>query len=326
MKVLVTGGTGFIGSHLVERLVQEGHQVRCVAKDRLHSVFLESLGIELMLGDLNNGMDLEAMLDGVECIYHLAGVTRARVNRDYYEGNYLATKKFIEICARSSNKIKRFVHVSSQAAMGPAVNGDPVTEEDVYHPVSHYGKSKMLAEKEVLRYRDKIPITIVRPSAVYGPRDKEMLQYFLLIKKHLQPLIGFGKKWLNFVYVDDLVSGLLLAGKHSKAEGESFFIGSDTSCTNEEIGNIVASILNSKLIRIRIPHWLVFSVAAVAEGAGKLSGKPIFFNVQKAREAVQTGWIFSVAKARSRLGFAPRFSLLEGMKKTYQWYRQNGWL
>jgi nucleoside-diphosphate-sugar epimerase len=326
MKVLVTGGTGFIGSHLVERLVQEGHQVRCVAKDRLHSVYLESLGIELMLGDLNNGMDLEAILDGVECIYHLAGVTRARLNKDYYEGNYLTTKNFINICARSSNKFERFVYVSSQAAVGPALDGRPVTEEDPYQPVSHYGKSKMLAEKEVLRYRDKMPITIVRPSAVYGPRDREMLQYFLLIKKHLQLLIGFRKKWLNFVYIDDLVDGLLLAGEHPRAEGESFFIGSEASCTTEDIGNTVASILNRRPICFHVPHLVVFSVAAIAEGFGKLTGKPIFFNLQKAKESVQPSWIFSVEKAKSKLGFSPRVSLEEGMKRTYQWYEENGWL
>jgi len=326
MKVLVTGGTGFIGSHLVERLVREGHQVRCVAKDRLHSVYLESLGIELMLGDLNNGMDLEAILDGVECIYHLAGVTRARLNKDYYEGNYLTTKNFINICARSSNKFERFVYVSSQAAVGPALDGRPVTEKDPYQPVSHYGKSKMLAEKEVLRYRDKVPITIIRPAAVYGPRDREMLQYFLLIKKHLQLLIGFRKKWLNFVYVDDLVDGLLLAGEHPRAEGESFFIGSEESCTTEDIGNTVASILNRRPICFRVPHLVVFSVAAIAEGFGKLTGKPIFFNLQKAKESVQPSWIFSVEKAKSKLGFSPRVSLEEGMKRTYQWYEANDWL
>lgn len=326
MKVLVTGGTGFIGSHLVERLVQEGHQVRCVAKDRLHSVYLESLGIELMLGDLNNGMDLEAVLDGVECIYHLAGVTRARSNKDYYEGNYLTTKNFINICAHSSNKFERFVYVSSQAAVGPALDGRPVTEEDPYQPVSHYGKSKMLAEKEVLRYRDKMPITIIRPSAVYGPRDREMLQYFLLVKKQLQLLIGFRNKWLNFVYVDDLVDGLLLAGEHPRAEGESFFIGSEASCTTEDIGNTVASILDCRPIRFRVPHLVVFSVAAIAEGIGKLTGKPIFFNLQKAKESVQPSWIFSVEKAKLKLGFSPRVSLAEGLKRTYRWYEENGWL
>lgn len=326
MKILVTGGTGFIGSRLVERLVRQEHQVCCVAKDRLNSVFLESIKVELVLGDLNDGMNLDEIVEGAECIYHLAGMTRARSNREYYEGNYLATKKFINICARSSKNLKRFVYVSSQAAAGPSRNGKPLTEDAPCRPVSHYGRSKMLAEKEVLRYRDKLPITIVRPSAVYGPRDRDMYQYILLVKKHLQPLVGLGTKWLNLIYVDDLVSGLLLAGEHPNAEDETFFIGSETSYATAEIGKTIAAILNLKPIRIHIPHLAVFSVGAIGEGIARLTGKQIFFNIQKAKESVQPGWIFSVQKAKSRLGFSQRVSLLEGMRRTYGWYEENSWL
>lgn len=326
MKVLVTGGTGFIGSRLVERLVQQGHQVRLVAKDRWNSVFLESLKVELVLGDLNDGMNVDEIVGDAECVYHLAGMVRARLNRDYYDGNYLATKNFIKVCARSSKNLKRFVYVSSLAAAGPSRNGKPLTEDAPCRPVSHYGRSKMLAEKEVLRYRDKFPISIVRPSGVYGPRDREMLQYILLVKKHLQPLIGFGTKWLNLIYVDDLVSGLLLAGEHPNAEDETFFIGSETPYRTAEIGNTVAAILNLKLIPIHIPHFAVFTVGAIGEGVARLTGKQIFFNIQKAKESVQPGWICSVQKAKSRLGFSQRVSFLEGMRRTYRWYEENGWI
>lgn len=326
MKILVTGGTGFIGSHLMERLVQEGHQVSSVAKDRLNSVFLESLNVELVLGDLNDGLDLDAMLEGVERIYHLAGAVRARSSKDFYEGNYLMTKNFINICARSCNKLKRFVYVSSLAAAGPSLNGKPVKEEDPFHPVSHYGQSKMLAELEVLRYSDRMPISIVRPSGVYGPRDREMLQYFLMIKKNIQFLIGFGRKWLNLTYVDDIVNGLLLAGEHPNAEGETFFIGSEYSCPIEEIGNTIACLMNCKPIRIHVPHLAAFSIGIIAESIGKLTRKQVFFNFQKAKESVQTGWIISVEKAKSKLGYRPCVSITEGMKRTYEWYTENGWL
>ncbi|UCC38974.1 MAG: NAD-dependent epimerase/dehydratase family protein [Candidatus Aminicenantes bacterium] len=326
MKVLVTGGTGFIGSRLVERLVQQGHEVRLVAKDRLNSVFLESLGIELVLGDLNDGMNLDAMVEDAECIYHLAGMVRARFNRDYYEGNYLATKNFLKVCARSSKNLKRFVFVSSLAAAGPSRNGKLLTEDAPCRPVSHYGRSKMLAEEEVLRYRDKLPVTIVRPSAVYGPRDREMYQYILLVKKHLQPLVGFGTKWLNLIYVDDLAEGLLLAGEHPNAEDETFFIASEAPYATAEMGNAIAAILDLRPIPIHIPHFVVFSVGAIGEGIAKLTGKPIFFTIQKARESVQPGWICSVQKAKSRLGFSQRVSLLEGMRRTYRWYEESGWL
>jgi nucleoside-diphosphate-sugar epimerase len=326
MEVLVTGGTGFIGSHLMEKLVQKGHHVSCVAKDRMNSVFLESLDVEVVLGDLNNGMDLDSMLESAECIYHLAGAVRARSSKDFYEGNYLMTKNFINICARSCKRLKRFVYVSSLAAAGPSVDGRPVKEEDPFHPVSHYGRSKMLAELEVLHYSDRMPISIVRPSGVYGPRDREMLQYFLMIKKNLQLLIGFGRKWLNLTYVDDIVNGLLLAGEHPKAEGETFFIGNERSYPVEEIGNTIACLMNCKPIRIHMPHLAAFSIGIIAESIGKLTRRQIFFNFQKAKESVQTGWIISVDKARSKLGYRPRVSITEGMKRTYEWYRENGWL
>lgn len=326
MKTLVTGATGFIGSHLVERLVQEGHQVTCLAKDRLHYDFLESLQVEIVLRDLNDGNGLEAVLDGVGYIFHLAGVTRAKSYREYYEGNYMATKNFVSICTRSCENLKRFVFVSSQAAVGPSEDGRPLTEEDMYHPVSHYGKSKMLAEKEILSYQDRIPITIIRPSSVYGPREYDWYQYMCLIKKGIQPLIGFGRKWMNLIHVEDIVQGLLLAAEHIQAEDEVFFMGNEVSHTTQEIGDIIAFVLNRKQIRIYFPHLAVYAFGAIAEGVGKLTNSQIFFNLQKAKESVQSSWIISVEKAKSRLGFSQRVSLFEGMRKTCNWYKENEWL
>ena len=324
MKILVTGGTGFIGTHLIERLVKEGHQVRCLAKDRRNIELLESLGVETVIGDLNNGINFRSVLGGVEIVYHLAGITRAKQYREYHEGNYLATKNFLAMCARYRNGLKRFVFVSSQAASGPSQDGELISEDTPYHPVSHYGRSKMLAEQEVLKHRGDLPVTIVRPAAVYGPRDRDMFQYISLIRNHLQPLIGFQKKWLNLIYVEDLVKGLILAAQHPGGEGEIFYLGSDGSYSTDEIGDTIANVLHSRRIRLHIPHSVVFTIGALAEGIGKLSGKQIFFNIQKVRESVQPFWVFSIKKAKIVLGFQPRVSLREGMRRTYQWYTSQG--
>jgi len=326
MKILVTGGTGFIGSHLIERLRGQGHDVRCVAKDRINMSVLESLKVEIVLGDLNNGIGWEAILDGVDLVYHLAGVTRANSYGEYYDGNHLATKRFVEVCSAHCTDLKRFVYVSSLAAVGPSPNGEQATEETPYHPVSHYGRSKMLGELEVLKARDRFPITIVRPSAVYGPRERDMYEYIRLILRGIQPLIGFRNKFLNLIHSEDLVRGILLAGNHHRAEGEVYFLGSERDYTTEDIGRSIALAVGKRPLRVRLPHAVVYGVGAVAEVWGKIARKQIFFNLQKVRESVQAAWTCSVDKAKSQLGFQQNISLEEGMAQTYRWYRDHQWL
>ncbi len=326
VTILVTGGTGFLGSYLIEQLVSRGYQIKCLAKDELNAVYLRSLNVEMVLGDLNDGIGWENLLKDVQYIYHLAGVTRARRNEDYYRGNYLATKNIILQCRKFCRYLKRFIFVSSLAAAGPARDGNPLTESMPCHPISHYGRSKMLAEKEVLRYRDELPITIVRPPAVYGPRDRDMLQYIQLIEKGIQPLLGFGKKWLNLIHRDDLINGIIMAGEHPKAVNETFFIGGERSYSTEEIGNAISSILQKRRLKIHIPHFLVYLVGAYSEAFGKICRQEVFFNLQKVREAVQEGWICSVEKAKSCLGFRENLTLNEGMASTCQWYLDQGWI
>ena len=226
-KILVTGATGFIGSHLVERLRREGHEVRCIAKDPLNVKVLEASGCSVVLGDLNNGVDWDALLDGIDIVYHVAGVTRCKRPEDYYEGNYRATQRFVQVCSDICRRLSRFVYVSSLTATGPSCDGLPVHEDAPYHPVSHYGKSKMMAELEVLRASDRIPVTIVRPSAVYGPRERDMYDYIRMIKRGLQVLIGYRKKMLSLIHADDLVSGIILAGQSAVAAGRTYFLESE---------------------------------------------------------------------------------------------------
>lgn len=325
MKVLVTGGTGFIGSHLIEHLLAKDCEIRTIAKDEQNMPESNSQKIEVILADLNGKEDWSHVFDGVEMVYHLAGLTRAKVAREYYQGNYLATKRFVRLCKKHCPHLKRFVYVSSLAATGPC-NGKIVDETSDYHPVSDYGKSKMLAEKEVLKAGKTMPIVIVRPSAVYGPRDRDMYEYFKLIRQGVHPVIGFGKKHLNLIHVEDLVRGIILAGESKKASNQIIFLGSEQAYTNEQIGNAIARVLSCSPLRIRIPHSLIYFIGATAQFFGMITGKQIFFNIQKAKEAVQSNWDCSVAKARDLLGFRPEIPLLDGMQQTYKWYKQHHWL
>jgi dihydroflavonol-4-reductase len=325
-NVLVTGGTGFLGSYLIEQLVSRGYQVKCLAKDELNAAYIRSLNVEIVMGDLNDGVDFSPLLEDIHYVYHLAGITRARQNQDYYHGNLLATRHFIRQCHKYCHNLKRFIFVSSLSAAGPARAGNPLTENMPCHPVSHYGRSKMLAENEILQYRSELPITIVRPSAVYGPRDRDMFTYILLVKKGLQPLIGFKKKWLNLIHRDDLIAGIILAGEHPQGKDEIFFLGGEHSYSTEEIGDVISSILHKRRLKIHIPHSLVYLIGALSETFGKICCREVFFNLQKVREAVQEGWICSVEKAKNWLGFKESITLSQGMASTYQWYLDHGWI
>ncbi len=326
MKVLVTGGTGFIGSHLVERLRAEGDEVVCIAKDPLNIKVLESLGCHVVLADLNNGMMWESVLDGVEQIYHVAGVTRARTPHDYYEGNYLATKRFVEICSHSSLALKRFVYVSSLAAAGPSPDGLPLQEDAECRPVSAYGKSKLLAEREVLKAEDKLPVTVVRPSLVYGPRERDMYDYMRMVKRGIRLMIGFKQKYFSLIHVDDLVEGILLAGESPASVGGTYFLGSEHFYTTGDIGGAISRVLQRRTLSVCVPHALIFVLGAVSEAIGKITGRSVLFNSEKVREVVQPYWTCSVAKARDVFGFRQRIELEDGMRRTYHWYCANGWM
>ena len=326
MKTLVTGGTGFIGSHLVERLRAQGRAVVCIAKDMMHARLLALRGCDVRLADINEAADIDSALEGVDTVYHVAGVTRCRDPKDYYEGNTLATRRFMEICRNHRATLRRIVYVSSQTAVGPSLDGSPVCEDAPYHPVSHYGKSKMLAELEVLKAAAELPVTIVRPSAVYGPRERDMYDYIKTVKRGLKLLIGFHDKLMSLVHVEDLVSGMLLAGEAARAAGEKYFLGSERPYTIREIGGTIAGVLHRRSLSVRLPHCLVYAVGGVATAIGKATGAEVFFNLEKAREAVQPAWTCSVAKAAAELGYRERFTLEEGMRQTYRWYIENGWL
>ncbi len=326
MKALVTGGTGFIGSHLVEKLVSAGTEVVCLAKDAMNITALEALGCRVELKDLNSLTSLDGLIDQVDVIYHLAGVTRCRKPEEYYDGNTRATRTFIDLCLNTPSSVRRFVYVSSLTATGPSLPGHPVTEDAPAHPVSHYGRSKMLAEREVLRANEKMEITIVRPSAVYGPRERDMFDYIKMISHGLEPLIGFKDKLMSLIHVHDLVDGIVLAGTLPAAAGKTYFLGSELFYSIRQIAETIASVVHRHPVCVRLPHCAVYTVGALATAVGKVTGQQVFFNMEKARESVQPAWICSVGRAMHDLGFHQSMPLDLGMAQTYFWYRQNGWM
>lgn len=323
MNVLVTGASGFIGSHLVEELLRRKWDLRIIAKDRMYG---DDLGAEVVYADLRDCDALAPLLRDVDVVFHLAGLTSARRNADYYTGNHLMTRDLLCACRRHGAQLRRFVYVSSLTAVGPRAGSEEVTEATGFHPVSHYGRSKMLAEIEVMDASAYLPVTIVRPSAVYGPRDRDLFRYFKMIRSGIELLLGPGTQLLNLVHVDDLVRAILRASEHRDAVNETFFIGSDENYPTDAICGAIAEAMQKKPLIFHLPESTIYSVGYAGEAIGGLARRQVFFNAQKVQVAIQKAWTCSTLKTRQRIGYVPAVSLAAGMASIYAWYRRNRWL
>lgn len=325
-EVFITGATGFIGSHLADKLIEKNYKVKCLVRKTSNIKWLEGKDIEYIYGDLFDHKVLEKALQSIDYIYHVGGVTFAKKKEDFYKGNVDATKSLIEACYKFNPDIKKFIHISSQAAVGPSFDGKPVNETRDYFPLTTYGHSKAEAEKIIISYFSKLPCTIVRPPAVYGPRDYAIFEYFKSMNRGIQPMIGFDNKLLSLVHVNDLVNGFILAGESDISTSEIYFISSESFHNWNEVGEITKRILGKKTVKIVIPHFAVKTTAFFSEVFGFFSSKPVILNLEKAKEITQTYWICSVEKARNHLGYKQTVSLEEGIEDTINWYKSQGWL
>ncbi len=326
MKALVTGSTGFIGSHLVEKLVARDYKVSCLIRKSTKIEYIEGLPVEFVNADYGDVDTLRRAVEGADYVFHIGGVTKAKDKRLYFLGNHETTKNLLAAVRKYNPGITRFVLASSLTAVGPGTGSDPVDETTPYHPITTYGRSKMEAEKECLANSPAVPLTIIRPPAVYGPRDKDVFEFFNSVNKHFVPLSGFGRKRLSFVHAYDLVDGIIAAAEHPKAAGQVYFISNDESYDWEMLGDIAKKILNTWVIKARIPHWLLYTIAGISESAARLQGKAALVNIEKARDGVQSNWLCSPKKALNELGFRSKLSLEEGTAITIEWYKKNGWM
>jgi len=224
---LVTGGTGFVGSHLVDLLLSKNMEVWCIIRKSSNTKWLKGKNVKLIDCGLNNKNELKKVIKDVDYIYHVAGVVKSKTKEGYFIGNVETTRNLLDTVIENQIKLKRFLVVGSLTATGPSLNGVPVDETTPCNPITTYGKSKLEEEKVALTYKDKIPITICRAPAVYGERDTEIFIYFNTFSKGLTTLIGFDEKKISLVHVNDLVNGIYLASKSEKSVGEIYFISSE---------------------------------------------------------------------------------------------------
>ncbi|MDZ7385235.1 MAG: NAD-dependent epimerase/dehydratase family protein [candidate division KSB1 bacterium] len=324
MKALVTGANGFIGSHLVERLLAQGAEVRCLVRKTSNLRWLQGLDVQLTYGSLDSPASLQGALEGVDVVFHLAGATKSLTPEGYFVANTQGTARLLDACRERGNP--RVVFVSSQAAAGPSDGQRAKTEHDPPTPITAYGKSKLQAELLVQEYAKTGPAVIVRPPVVYGPRDTDVLALFRLAARGLCPLVGSKRRLVSLIHVQDLVEGLLLAATTPQALGKTYFLCNDQPVDWELFAQQIASVLGKRCVRIRVPEVVLPVVGTVSELMARVGGKPALLSRDKVREMRQRYWVCDNTRAKQDLGFAPRVDVAEGVAQTAAWYRAQGWL
>ncbi|HJQ22750.1 MAG TPA: NAD-dependent epimerase/dehydratase family protein [Blastocatellia bacterium] len=323
---LVTGATGFVGSHVVDRLLEGGRTVRCLVRRSSNLRYLKDPRIEFAYGGLDDETDWDAALAGVDTIYHVAGLTFARRARDYFEVNQRGTERILGAALKHREQIKKFVLVSSLAAIGPARDGTPIDEDAPPAPITPYGQSKLMGEEAVRAVGDLLPATIVRPPAVYGPRDYALLELFKAIGRGMMPMIGRYDKRVSLVHARDLAAGIILAGESERATGRAYFISSDEVYSMSELAARIAEMMGRRARQLAIPRPLAFGVALAAEGVAALTRKPPVINRDKVRDLSERCWGCSIERAKRELGYTPQIPIEEGLRETIDWYKREGWL
>jgi dihydroflavonol-4-reductase len=323
---VVTGATGFVGSHLVDLLLKENYKVRCITRKTSSLKWLEGKNIEIFDTGLLDKEGLRIAFKDAGYIYHVAGVVKSKKPEGYFKGNVDTARTLLEVAEEFKENIKRFLIVSSLTVAGPALNDKPLTESDECKPITTYGRSKLAEEELAKTYMDRLPITICRAPAVYGERDTEIFIFFQTFVKGLMTTIGFNKKVISLIHVEDLVRGIYLAAITDRAAGQTYFIGSEKYYTWEEIGEVTSKILSKKPFKIKVPHPAVYSIAAIAQFLAMFGRKPATLNIEKARDITQTAWICDTSKAIKEIGFRQQISLEEGIKRTCDWYKEMGWI
>lgn len=324
MKAFITGGTGFIGSHLVDTLIKhkDYSEIRCLVRN--NEKWLKNKDYLKVSGDLDDLSVLKKAVKDVDVIFHLAGLVKAPTYQEFEHANVDATENLMRIAEKQG--VKKIVVLSSLAAAGPS-QGKPVTEDDPMNPISMYGKSKKQMEEMIHEIAsEKSSITILRPPAVYGPREEQIYTFFKAASKRVCPIIGNGEHpQISLVYVADVVQGILKGAEQKESGIHTYYITGKEIHTWNEIRGTTTKVLGKKSIPIYIKPKFVKKIAGFIEKTASFFGTYPVINKEKANEMILE-WTCSSEKAQQELDYKPKYTLAEGIARTIHWYQMHHWL
>lgn len=327
-RVFVTGATGFIGSHLVEELQRRGYgEIRALVRSELR--WLEGMDVVPVRGQIGDTSEIRSALKDVDYVYHVGGVTRATDWKTFEEANVRSTLTLLDLAKQESPALKRFVVTSSLAAVGKC-DVAVATEGVPMRPLSEYGRSKAEMERKLQRRmssEDFPPTTVIRPPAVYGPREADIFTFFQTLSRGFAPVVGSGTEpALTLVHVRDLVRGMVDAAESDATVGRTYFLGSERAYSWKEIIDAARSALGRRTLTIPVPEQFVGAIGAASEFVGRITGTYPPLNREKAREIRHACKICSSRRATRDFDYRPVVSLEDGIRETIDWYRAEGWL
>jgi len=327
-KILITGASGFVGGYLVSEALSRDYTVHVGVRKTSNRDYLQDPRIQFLILDFKNPDQLKKDLkrERFDFIIHNAGITKAKNLNAYLEVNRDYLEVFVSSLMEKNVIPQKFIYVSSLAAIGP---GDLqpeniVNENSKPHPVTHYGESKLAGERYLESTID-FPYVTIRPTAVYGPREKDLLTVFKAINKGLDIRIGFKEQKLSFIYVKDLAR-LMLDVLESKKERKAYLVSDGKVYSGEELNEYIKASLNKKAVKIKIPVSILTAMAAISGGIANLRGKSTILNLNKVNEIKCQSWAIDTSGITKDFNFAPSYYLKEGIKRTADWYKKNNWL
>jgi nucleoside-diphosphate-sugar epimerase len=327
VRVLLTGANGFVGSHTLDALVEAGHEVAVMLRTTSDTRFIERHlpGLDVRYGTLDDERSLREAVRGASAVVHCAGKTKAVRRKDYYAVNADGARRMAEACNARAATVEHLVLISSLAVSGPGTRQRPALEEAPPRPVSTYGKSKALGEQWA-REVSRVPLTVLRPAAVYGPRDVDFCPAFRAVSRGWKPLLGGGRAGLSLVFARDLARAVLACLDPGQARGGTYHVAHPVAWTQRAFLARIAEALGVRARRLRLPRVALYPVCLAGEVRARLTGSATMLNLQKIPELSAPGWVCSTRKARRELGFVAETELDDGIRATLDWYRRQGWL